>query len=88
MLARKYNEYATESPFLYIYEKDYKVRKAMRRQNRIYFLKQKISGLVMFGISVAAPVIFDGDITMSIILFPLGLFLMFTKEKVMEFDGK
>lgn len=88
MLARKYNEYATESPFIYTYERDFKQRKAIRRRNRMYFLKQKLSGLVMFGISVTAPIIFDGDITMSIILFPLGLFLMFTKEKVMEFEGK
>ena len=88
MLARKYEEYTTESPFMYTYERDFKLRKEIRRQNRLYFLKQKLSGLVMFGISVAAPVIFDGDITMSIILFPLGLFLMFTKEKVMEFEGK
>ena len=83
MVARKIEEYTTESPFLYTYEKELQNRKAIRRRNRIYYLKQKLSGLILVGISIIIPMILDGDITVSIMIFPLGVFLVFTKQKVM-----
>ena len=60
-------------------------RKARRKAKIIYYIKQKLAGLTMAGIGVACPFLLDGDATFSLIALPLGLFLLFTKEKVMDF---
>lgn len=62
-------------------------RKLTHRQKaeRIYYIKQKLSGLIMAAIGIFTPFLLDGDATFSLIALPLGLFLMFTKEKVMMF---
>ena len=60
-------------------------RKARRKAERIYYIKQKLSGLTMAAIGIFTPFLLDGDATISLIALPLGLFLMFTKEKVMMF---
>ena len=62
-------------------------RKPTRRQKveRVYYIKQKLSGLTMSIIGIFTPFLLDGDATFSLIALPLGLFLMFTKEKVMMF---
>lgn len=62
-------------------------RKPTRRQKveRIYYIKQKLSGLTMATIGILIPFLCDGDATFSLIALPLGLFLMFAKEKVMMF---
>ena len=60
-------------------------RKARRKAERIYYIKQKLSGLTMAAIGISTPFLLDGDATFSLIALPLGLFLMFTKEKVMMF---
>lgn len=62
-------------------------RKPTRRQKakRIYYIKQKLAGLVMASIGIIAPFICDGDATLSLIALPLGIYLLFTKEKVMMF---
>lgn len=86
--ATKYNEtythYSTRSGDmqLLLYR-----RKPTRKQKaeRIYYIKQKLSGLTMAAIGIFTPFLLDGDATFSLIALPLGLFLMFTKEKVMMF---
>lgn len=61
-------------------------RKQRRRKaERIYYIKQKLSGLTMAAIGIFTPFLLDGDTTFSLIALPLGLFLVFTKEKVMMF---
>ena len=60
-------------------------RKARRKAERIYYIKQKLSGLTMAAIGIITPFLLDGDATFSLIALPLGLFLLFTKEKVMMF---
>ena len=62
-------------------------RKPTRRHKseRIYYIKQKLSGLTMAAIGIFTPFLLDGDTTFSLIALPLGLFLVFTKEKVMMF---
>ncbi len=62
-------------------------RKIMRKQKeeRIYYIKQKLSGLVMAAIGIVTPILLDGDATVSLIVLPLGIYLIFTKEKVMMF---
>lgn len=60
-------------------------RKARKRAERIYYIKQKLMGLVAVGASVASPLLLDGDATISVLMLPLGIFLMVTKEKVCMF---
>lgn len=60
-----------------------KVRK--RKAKRIYYIKQKLSGLIMAAAGIIAPIVCDGDATVSMIALPLGIYLLITKEKVMMF---
>lgn len=60
-------------------------RKVQRRETAIYYIKQKLIGLASVAISVASPLLLDGDVTISVLMLPLGLFLMVTKEKVCMF---
>lgn len=60
-------------------------RKAKRKLERIYYIKQKLSGLTLATIGILIPFVADGDATASILILPLGLYLLFTKEKVMMF---
>ena len=56
-------------------------RKA-KRESLLYKAKQKLIGLLAIGISIASPLLLDGDATISVIILPLGLYLLFTKERV------
>ena len=56
-------------------------RKA-KKASLLYKVKQKFIGLLGIGISIASPLLLDGDATISVIILPLGLCLLFTKEKV------
>ena len=53
-----------------------------KRESLLYKAKQKIVGLLAIGISIASPLLLDGDATISIIMLPLGIYMLFTKEKV------
>ena len=54
-----------------------------RKAKRTYYIKQKLSGLVMAAVGIITPILLDGDATFSLIALPLGIWLLFTKEKVM-----
>ena len=56
-------------------------RKA-KRESLVYKAKQKLLGLLAIGISIVTPLLLDGDATISVITLPLGLYLLFTKKKV------
>lgn len=60
-------------------------RKARKRVEAIYYIKQKLSGVVFAAIGIITPILFGGDATFSLIALPLGIWLIFTKEKVMMF---
>lgn len=77
---------------VYTYEewlKEYNRREANRklrqRTEHLYYLKQRMLGGIMATIGIAMPFMFDGDVTFSIFVLPLGIFLMLTKERVMTF---
>ena len=53
----------------------------IKRESLLHKAKQKLLGVVAIGISIASPLLLDGDATASIIMFPLGLYLLFTKER-------
>lgn len=60
-------------------------RRIKQRTEHLYYLKQKLSGVIMAAIGIVTPFILDGDATVSLVALPLGIFLMLTKEKVMTF---
>lgn len=60
-------------------------RKARKRAETIYYIKQKLSGLTIAAIGIITPILLEGDATFSLIALPLGIWLLFTKEKAMMF---
>lgn len=44
--------------------------------------KQKLLGVAAIGVSIASPLLLDGDATISVIMLPLGIYMIFTEEKV------
>ena len=60
-------------------------RKSQKRAETIYYIKQKLSGLTLTAVGIITPILLDGDATFSLIALPLGIYLLFTKEKVMMF---
>ena len=53
-----------------------------KRENILYYAKQKMLGILAIGVSIASPILLDGDATISVIMLPLGIYMIFTKEKV------
>lgn len=77
---------------VYTYEewiKEYNRREAKRRirqrAERLYYMKQQLSGAIMAAIGIITPFVLDGDATISLVALPLGVFLLLTQEKVMVF---
>ena len=56
-----------------------------RKAERAYYIKQKLSGMTMASIGIITPIILNGDCTFSLLALPVGIWLLFTKEKVMMF---
>ena len=48
----------------------------------LYKAKQKLLGIVAICVSITSPLLLDGDATISVIMLPLGIYMLFTKEKV------
>ena len=57
-------------------------REAKRKAKTIYFLKQKMMGIALIIISILIPIVNNGDATASLLFLPLGIYVLFTKEKV------
>lgn len=53
-----------------------------KRESLLYKAKQKLLGILAIAVSIASPILLDGDATISIIMLPLGIYILFTKEKV------
>ena len=51
-----------------------------------YFRKQKILGGLIVAIGVLSAIILAGDITVALLLVPLGLYIVFTKTPVLMDD--
>ena len=62
---------------------EFKRYESRRKKERLYFIKQKLCGLSMLIIGIAIPILLDGDATVSLFAVPLGLYLIFTRNKVM-----
>lgn len=71
------------------WERLHNIEKQKRRDVRLYYIKQRTCGFISLVLGVIAPFCCDGDATVSVVaLLPLGLYLMFTKKKIMDFRGK
>lgn len=71
------------------FKRVYAAQKQERRKEVLYYIKQKACGLALLAIGILAPACCDGDGTLSIMFFlPLGLYLLFTRKKIMDFNGK
>lgn len=90
-IVRTYDYYTLDQARQIIAEENRQkaIRQAKRKSRKkaivIYYMKQKLSGLAMAAIGIIAPILVDGDATVSLIAVPLGIFLIFTKDKVMMF---
>lgn len=62
----------------------YRQYKEKQKQRKAFFIKQKACGVLLVAIAAAAPFLI-GDGTASLIFLPLGLYLTFTKHKIMQF---
>ena len=67
------------------WERIHTQKQRKRKAERAYYIKQKLSGLTLAAIGIVMPILLDGDGTFSIIALPFGIWLLFTKEKVMMF---
>ena len=67
------------------WERIHTQKQRKRKAERTYYIKQKLSGLTMAAVGIITPILLDGDGTFSIIALPLGIYLLFTKQKVMMF---
>jgi hypothetical protein len=54
------------------------------KTEQLYYLRQKVYGLLTCFVGIVVPMITEGDITVSILTIPIGLYLIFTREKVMK----
>ena len=73
----------TYEEWLKEYNRQETKRRIRQRTERLYYMKQRISGAIMAAIGIITPFLLDGDATFSLVALPLGIFLMLTKEKVM-----
>lgn len=84
--AIKLNTETIETVMTYSQWERIHTKKARKRKSeRTYYIKQKLSGLTMAAVGIIIPIICDGDCTFSLFALPLGIWLLFTKEKVMMF---
>lgn len=60
-------------------------RRIRQRTERIHCLVQRLAGAIMTAIGFFTPLLCDNDITASIIILPLGVYLLLTRERIMTF---
>lgn len=66
-----------------LFELYYQERKEYERKRALYFLVQRLIGVLCIGISVADAMLLQ-DLTLGTIFVPLGLYLIFTRERVVK----
>ena len=75
----------TYEEWLKEYNRQETKRRIRQRTEHLYYMKQRLSGAIMAAIGIVTPFVLDGDVTFSLIVLPLGIFLLLTREKVMVF---
>lgn len=59
-------------------------KKRRTKEEKLYYAKQKACGIALLAVGIATALL-TGDATIDIILFPVGLYLVFTNDKAMMF---
>lgn len=62
--------------------KIYRLKQAVKRQRKLCNIKQKVIGLLLAVVGVLIPFLLDGDITVSVLIILLGLYMAITRELV------
>lgn len=65
------------------WERIYNNNLRKQRAERRYFLRQRLAGLALIVTGIAS-IFIEYDITYCLAVVPLGLYVMFTKQKVMS----
>ena len=61
-----------------------KAEHSRKRESFLHKAKQKLMGITLIIIAILMPIIFDGDATVSLFALPLGIYLLITRERVVE----
>lgn len=75
----------TYEEWLKEYNRQETKRRIRQKAEHLYYIKQRLSGVIMAVIGIIMPFLFDGDATVSLVVLPLGIFLLLTREKVITF---
>lgn len=62
------------------------MKRKLSKDDKIYFIKQKVFALVFVLFCIVCPFI-DVELCVTLLFSPLGIFAFFTKEKVIMFKG-
>lgn len=62
------------------------MKKYKKSKRYYYFRKQKLYGVALIVLGVLSGILLDGDITVALLLVPLGAYLIFTKDMVITDD--
>lgn len=86
----QYNTEAIETVYTYNeWKKEYDRREAEEKTERAYFIKQKFFGITAIILAIAEFALAHMEIITEggafILLVPLGLYALFTKEKICTF---
>lgn len=79
--------YARQIEEMYTLKEARRIIEMERVEKREVFLhktKQKLLGILAIGVSIASPLLLDGDATASIIMLPLGLYTLFTRQNIIN----
>ena len=52
------------------------------RMRKLTIIKQKLMGLALVAIGIIAPLLLDGDATASVLLLPIGLYLVLMNTEI------
>ena len=63
----------------------YQHRRKEEKANLRYFIVQKFCGLIMIAVAVTCWTLIGEYTASTIFCLPLGVYLLFTKQKVMDF---
>ena len=63
----------------------YRRKKTRNKEDKQYFIMQKLAGLTMALIGLISPIACDGDGTFLLFALPIGIYLLLTKNKIMTF---
>ena len=79
--------YARQIEEMYTLKEARRIIEMERVEKREVFLhktKQKLLGILAIGVSIASPLLLDGDATASIIMLSLGLYTLFTRQNIIN----